>query len=167
MATDNLFDVYVAGAYSAPEHLAKAERRAIHAARFDALTYYAGVLMHEGLTVFSPISHSHPIALAHPGMSTYTEWWIRQDAPGLFNSRFLHILCDGSTWKESSGVMREMQIAVERSIEIWYVLLNGMDCTECGHGNKHIIVDIPTRSNDIRYCPACWAAIVARGERSE
>lgn len=166
--TDNRFDVYVAGAYSAPEHLGNHEKARIHAARFDALTYYAGALMREGLTVLSPISHSHPIALAHPNMSTYTEFWIRQDKPALLNSRFMHVL-EGPGVRESLGVAREIEIAKEHEIEIWRVVLNGMDCTGCGQrADKYMLSHLKAkRDAAIRYCPACWTAIVARGDRSE
>jgi len=168
MSTDSLFDVYVAGVYSAQKHLCCAERRVIHAKRFDALTHYAGVLMREGLKVFSPISHSHPIALAHPNMSTYTNFWIRQDTPGLVNSRFMHVL-ESDGWRESFGVAREIEIAKEHEIEIWRVMLNGMDCTGCGQrAGRYMLSHLKAKRHaQIRYCPACWAAIVARGERGE
>src|SRR5216684_6408216 len=49
---------YLACPYSHPD-------RAVRVARFEAATHAAGALMADGQKVFSPISHTHPIAEAH------------------------------------------------------------------------------------------------------
>ena len=49
--------IYLACPYSHPD-------RTVRLARFDAANRAAGALMREGYHVFSPISHTHPIAEA-------------------------------------------------------------------------------------------------------
>ncbi len=48
---------------------------AVRQARFEAVTKAAGELVAQGHHVFSPITHSHPIALAHPDLPTHHEYW--------------------------------------------------------------------------------------------
>ena len=49
---------------------------------FEIANKVAAKLMNEGNVIFSPISHSHPIAdYLDPELKTSQEFWMRQDLP--------------------------------------------------------------------------------------
>ncbi len=93
---------------------------AVRQARFEAVTKAAGELIAQGHHVFSPITHSHPIALAHPDMPTHHEYWRK------FNESMID-WCDEVRvmpgWEESIGVTAEILYAWER--ETWVASLRG------------------------------------------
>jgi hypothetical protein len=74
-----------------------------------------------GMVVFSPISHSHPIAIANPSMPQCDfDYWMKFDEAFLCCSeRLLVLMLDG--WEESKGVAAEIAIAKEMGIPIEYL----------------------------------------------
>lgn len=94
---------------------------AVKAARFDAANRASAKLMKEGHLVFSPISHTHPIALAGelPG-----DWhfWKDYDQAFIEASRELIVLKEAG-WQESVGVQAEIKIATELGIPVSYMTL--------------------------------------------
>lgn len=93
---------------------------AIMESRFNAVNKKAAELMRNGNVVFSPISHSHPIAWAGNLPLTDWEFWEHQDMPYLHNSSILAVLMlDG--WEESKGVAAEIKRADELRIPIIYL----------------------------------------------
>jgi hypothetical protein len=71
-----------------------------------------------GWNVFSPITHSHPLALC--GLKGSWEFWQKIDVEYLILSERVVVLClDG--WKESTGVTAELEIARQLGIEILYM----------------------------------------------
>lgn len=77
--------------------------------RFNEVNKVAAELMYLGEMVFSPISHSHPIAeagglpLDFDYWKTFDEWFIRRC------DRIVVLKLPG--WRESKGVKREIEIA--------------------------------------------------------
>ena len=98
--------IYLASPYSHPDPDVRSDRAA-------AAMAVAVDLMRAGLAVFSPIAHSHAIAMIHdlPG-----DWgfWEAQDIPLLHHAAELYVLTlDG--WDSSRGVASE--IAYARSLD--------------------------------------------------
>jgi hypothetical protein len=103
---------YLACPYSHPD-------RKVRLARFNAVNVAAGQLMRQGHLVFSPISHTHPIAEAG-GLPLGWEFWAAFDRAYLEASRELIVLrLDG--WRESVGVTAELAIAAELGIPVSYI----------------------------------------------
>jgi hypothetical protein len=74
--------------------------------RYKKASYTAAKLMRAGIIVFSPLSHSVPIAKYVGDVDDFTHW-LSQDIPHLQRCAEMLILgCDG--WKESRGVGREL-----------------------------------------------------------
>lgn len=89
-------------------------------ARFLAANRAAGKLMRDGKTVFSPISHSVPIADALGGGHLDRAFWMRTDLPLLdFCDRLIVLKLDG--WQDSLGVTTEIQYAKDHCILIEYM----------------------------------------------
>ena len=97
-----MLDVYIAIPYT--HH----DPRIVHQ-RYMLATEYAGILIHRGLLVYSPITHSHPIAkICH--LPTDFEYWKRLDMFYIQHCREIHvIMADG--WRESIGVQAEILAA--------------------------------------------------------
>ena len=92
--------------------------RAVMLARFRAVNKAAAALMSQGLHIFSPISHSHPIAEAG-ALPTTWDFWEKYDREILkCCSQVIVLMLDG--WKESKGVRAEIEIAESLGIGISY-----------------------------------------------
>lgn len=88
--------------------------------RFEAANRAASELMREGIYVFSPISHSHPIAMAG-GLPLGWDFWEGYDRAILANcSAVIVLTLDG--WQESKGVQAEIGIAHDLGIPVSYRL---------------------------------------------
>lgn len=95
------------------------EFRSVRVARFHAANAAAAKLMGEGHYVFSPISHTHPIAEAG-GLPLGWEFWEGFDRAFLSISyRLIVLTVDG--WADSAGVRAEIAIAAEISIAVEYM----------------------------------------------
>lgn len=100
---------YLAGPYSHPE-------RAVRVARFNALNAAAARLMGAGEHVYSPISHTHPIAEAG-ALPLGWDFWEQYDRIYLgIAKRVVVLTLDG--WRESKGVTAEIAIAQEYGLTI-------------------------------------------------
>jgi hypothetical protein len=71
--------------------------------------------MSEGHIVFSPISHSHPIADHLPDqLRTDSNWWMNQDLPFVDWADEVHVVCIGELGHElieqSKGVQMEIAL---------------------------------------------------------
>ena len=100
--------VYLACPYSDPDP-------AVREARFHAANAAAGKLIHRGALVFSPISHTHPIVMAHGGLPLDWTFWERYDRAMLDHCYRIAVL-KLPGWRESVGVQAEMQIAAEMGL---------------------------------------------------
>ena len=89
-------------------------------------------LMQEGNIVFSPISHSHPIADYLPdNIRTDSEWWLQQDLCWIEHCDKLVIIdlfeYDGTRLiQESIGVHSEYRYAGELGKQIDYYIYYGV-----------------------------------------
>jgi len=98
--------IYLASPYGHPDPAVREER-------FRAVCVVAARLMREGLYVFSPIAHTHPIAEAGD-LPKGWDFWKGYDRVMLSACSELWVLCLPG-WEESEGVAAEIQIA--RSLE--------------------------------------------------
>ena len=104
--------VYLACPYSHTD-------RSVRVARFEAVNKVAAALMREGLKVFSPISHTHPIAEAGE-LPLGWDYWHEYDKAFLSASyKMVVLMLDG--WRESAGVNGEIEIARLMGIDVEYL----------------------------------------------
>ncbi len=82
--------------------------------RFDCVNKAAGKMMNEGLLVFSPISHSHPIAEVYDLPTTW-EYWERFCRAYMSHCSSMVVLTLPG-WQQSVGVTAERNIARELNI---------------------------------------------------
>jgi hypothetical protein len=83
---------------------------------FEIANKVASRLMSEGHVVFSPISHSHPVADHLPdALRTDSNWWMTQDLPFVDWADEVHVVCIGeygcNLIEDSKGVQMEMEYA--------------------------------------------------------
>lgn len=84
--------------------------------RFNVANKAASYLMNMRLAVFSPISHTHPIAIIG-GLPIDWSFWVAYDRKMLSMCDMLIVLTIKG-WHESVGVSNEIEIAREMSIPI-------------------------------------------------
>ena len=87
--------------------------------RFQAVNRAAARLMADGILVFSPISHTHPIAEAG-GLPKDWAFWERYDRAILACCAKVIVLRMPG-WEESKGVQAEILIAEEMGIPVEYM----------------------------------------------
>jgi hypothetical protein len=112
---------YLAVPYSHPD-------RAVRIARFVAANKAAGVLMRNGDVVFSPISHTHPIA-EDCELPKGWDFWQSFDRAYLAASKRVVVLCIEG-WSESVGVQAEIKIAEEMGIPVEYIFADEPEANE-------------------------------------
>lgn len=126
--------IYLASPYSHPTASTRLNR-------FRAVCRAAGVLMNSGHIIFSPIAHTHPIAMCceMPG-----DWrfWERYDKAIIARCDELWVLTlDG--WRESVGVTAEIQFAREIGKPVKGVArLNGKPITGRWKGGDAVLIDL-------------------------
>ena len=103
--------IYLASAYSHPDPR-------VREGRFRDACRAAAALLRAGLSIFSPIAHSHPIAGF--GVPTSWEFWSRVDFEYLSRSDVLAVLTLPG-WRESVGVQAEIKLARELGLPIVFV----------------------------------------------
>ena len=96
--------VYLASPYSHKDP-------AVRQRRFDAACKAAANLINQGVHVFSPIAHSHPIAQAG-GLDTSWDFWQTYDRIMIEASDSVVVLML-EDWHKSLGVKSEIAIAEE------------------------------------------------------
>lgn len=103
--------IYLAGPYSHPnDH----ERYA----RVQHLDWFAGMLMARGMIVFSPISHTHPIAEAHLLPTDWAYW--KRYAETMLSVCGKLVVCTLDGRQQSVGVQGEIEFAKIHDIPIVY-----------------------------------------------
>jgi len=104
--------VYLACPYSHPD-------QAVREARFHAANRCASEFMRAGVFIFSPISHTHPIAIAG-GLPLSWDFWEPYDRAVLGACGAVYVLMlEG--WQESKGVAAEIVIARELGLPVEYL----------------------------------------------
>ncbi len=103
--------IYLASPYSHPDP-------AVREQRFRAACRAAVALLRAGHLVFSPITHSHP--LAQHGLPGNWQFWERYDREFLERCDEVVVLMLPG-WKESVGVQAEIRIAGELGKPVRYL----------------------------------------------
>lgn len=104
--------VYLACPYSHPD-------AAIREQRFHAVNKVAAKLMSQGSHIFSPISHTHPIAVAG-GLPLGWDYWQAYDRAIMSAcGKMIVLMLDG--WKESTGIAGEIVLAKEFGIPVIFM----------------------------------------------
>lgn len=93
---------YLACPYSHPDP-------AVRQARYEAVNRVAAKLMAEGMVIYSPISHTHSIALAGDLPKDWAFWEKFDRAYLECSNKIIVLMLDG--WQESKGVKAEIEIA--------------------------------------------------------
>ncbi len=93
--------------------------KAVMLKRFEVVNRVASELMRGGKLVFSPISHTHPIALAGE-LPTDWHFWKQYDHAVMKCCGDMVVLRQDG-WRESVGVNAEIQIAQELDIPVTFI----------------------------------------------
>lgn len=85
---------------------------------FSVANKMTAQLMQSGHVVFSPISHSHPVAEHLSGeLKSSHDFWMQQDLPMVEWADELHVVCIGEMGSEliqnSKGVQSEIKHAIK------------------------------------------------------
>jgi hypothetical protein len=87
--------------------------------RFDSICRIAGQLMQAGHVVFSPIAHTHPIAVRCELPRTW-DYWEKFDREHIARcDKMTVVMLDG--WSTSKGIKAEIEIAEELGKPIIYI----------------------------------------------
>lgn len=104
--------IYLAVPFTHPD-------RAVMEDRFKRVNAVAAKLMAQNKHVFSPISHTYPIALAGE-LPHGWDYWEAYDTVMISRCTLLYVLMlDG--WKESKGVTGEIKIAKKFDVPVVYI----------------------------------------------
>lgn len=110
--------IYLASPYSRND-LYGAAKRSAETRRFRLVAKTAAFFMDQGHHIFCPISHTHPL-WEHGLQDKNGDWWLEQDLAILRHCQQLWV-CRMQGWKESYGVGKEMQFAIDHNIPIMYI----------------------------------------------
>lgn len=95
---------------------------------FEISNRVGAELMSKGNVVFSPISHSHPIADHLPNnLRTDSNWWMRQDLPFVDWADEINVVVIGDVIRglklidESKGVQMEIRYAIKTGKPIQFL----------------------------------------------
>lgn len=108
--------IYLATPYSSPDPEIQEER-------FLAVNRVAAKLMSQGLHIYSPISHTHPIANAGD-LPRGWDYWEQYDRAVLAACVGMMVFCQDG-WRQSKGVSAEIEIAHEMGLPVQYINENG------------------------------------------
>lgn len=104
--------VYLASPYTHPN-------KEVEAARFVRVCIVAAKLMNQGMVVFCPIAHGHPIAMAGQ-LPTTAEYWMRFMGEFVCKSERVLVICLPG-WDTSTGIEHELSIAASQGIPVQYL----------------------------------------------
>lgn len=90
----------------------------VREARFELVNKIASKLMQQGRFIFSPISHSHPIALH--GLPKGWDYWEKYDHVFLtLSDKLIIIMAEG--WEDSVGIKKEMELMKQMNKPIEFI----------------------------------------------
>lgn len=113
-----LLDVYLMGPYTWHSH--ESLRRVNECSRYRTITQFAAQIAQAGLTVYSPITHSHPMTEYAELPGTW-EYWKRQDEAVMQVCRECwQLVIPG--WESSKGCQAEIFMAGEMGKRVRYIL---------------------------------------------
>jgi hypothetical protein len=108
--------------------------------RVDIANQVAGALIKRGMFVFSPITHSHPIATTC-GLPGDWQFWQKYDEAFLSCCHTLIVLCL-LDWEKSVGVHAEIEIARTHGIKI--IMMENVRLRDDGEFTADITVEPPS-----------------------
>ena len=92
---------------------------AVRQQRFETVCFVAANLMREGKHVYSPIAHTHPIAMKGD-LPKGWDFWEQFDRKMISACQEVWVvMMDG--WQESKGVAAELAIAGEMGLKVRYI----------------------------------------------
>ena len=104
--------IYLACPYSHPD-------KTVMEDRFNRVNKVAAKLMATGNYIFSPISHTHPIACAG-NLPRGWEYWNGYDTEIISNcGKVIVLMLEG--WDKSTGVQAEIKLAEQFNIPVEYI----------------------------------------------
>lgn len=128
--------IYLAIPYSHENHV-------VRNYRFNVANRVAAVLFSRGQHVFSPISHSHPIALEGDLPKDFGFW--EEFCKKTMSMCDAVVVVISGGWEHSIGVGNEIRLARELGLEISFVDEKGTEveytgnlCEECRQFTNHI-----------------------------
>jgi len=104
--------IYLASPYTHPD-------LAVMEDRFDKMCRVAGAYMKQGIIVYSPIVHCHPIAV-RVDLPRDWEFWKKFDTETVLASKMVHVI-KLPGWETSKGIAAEVKIAQDAGIPVLYV----------------------------------------------
>ena len=105
--------IYLATPYTHPDE-------SIREHRFMRVCKVAGYLMQQGHMVYSPISHSHPIAVVSD-LPLDWEYWEEYDRTFMKKWATHLYVYMANEWEISNGVMAEIEMAEEYGLPVVYL----------------------------------------------
>lgn len=114
--------VYLASPYSHPD-------AAVREARFDAACRATAISLRVGHFVYSPIAHTHPLAVKYELPSDWKFWAAFDEAMISRCDRLWVLEIDG--WRESVGVTAEIEIARRIGIRVDWLRPDGGSYSIC------------------------------------
>lgn len=102
--------IYLATPYSDPDP-------SVRQVRYETACIVAAELMSRGRIVFSPVAHSHGIALHGVLNPLDRPFWLAQDMPHLLDSDVL-LIVHMPGWDQSEGIKAEVAAANKHGIEV-------------------------------------------------
>ena len=101
--------------------------KSIEESRFEEACRIAGRLMAQGLVVFCPIAHTHPIAV-RCDLPRGWDYWKKFDQEFIRASEKV-VVAKMDSWQESRGVQAEIQIAQSLGIPVEFMEAGVSKCT--------------------------------------
>ena len=99
------------------------ENAAVREWRYQTANRYAALLMEAGYVVFSPLSHSHPVAqfMGEEALMDH-DLWMKQDLVFVRGAELVLVL-EFPGWEKSRGVQRELDFAEEHGVRVCFTEL--------------------------------------------
>lgn len=104
--------IYLASPYSHPDP-------SVMQRRFEEICDVAGRLMRDGVHLYSPIAHTHPIAVRQD-LPRGWDFWKQYDEKLLAACSELWV-CTMDAWEQSKGVAGEIEIALALGKPVRYI----------------------------------------------
>jgi len=105
-------------------------------AAFEDACMVAAWFMDEGLPVFCPIAHTHPIAAYSTHNALDSDFWVKLDHPLLAGAKRGLIIVKMRGWGESSGIKAEKEFFEKAGWPIHYVEPNVAAIRDFANGQR-------------------------------
>lgn len=87
--------------------------------RFNAVSAFTAQKIKEGEIVYSPIAHSHPLAVSYRLRGDF-DFWMQQNYGMLSKASKMIVLCLPG-WQDSKGVQAEIVFAAKCGVAVEFV----------------------------------------------